>query len=388
MDRLKRTWAEISLDHLEHNYHAVRALLRPETKLMAVVKADGYGHGARQVSETLQNCGADWFGVSNILEARQLRASGITRPILILGYTPEENVRNLFELSCVQCVFGEEYANRLSLAAARESVTIDAHIKLDTGMNRLGFVTTDIPDMLKKVSRVCYLPNMKVTGVFTHFAMADEATEQGRKLTALQHRRFAVALEELNRSGFTFEDIHCCNSAGTLFYPEYHHTMVRPGIALYGCSPNGKPLSDVSLKPVMTLRSVISSVKTISANEVIGYGGTHAAYGDMKLATVPIGYADGYSRSLSNRGYAYVNDTVVPVVGRVSMDQTILDISACDAKEGDNVILFGNGSPISIENIAGLVGTISYEITCGISRRVQRNYIHKGAVVEVIDYTQ
>ncbi len=386
MHRLKRTWVEISIDNLEHNYRELRALLAPGTRMMAVVKADGYGHGAAQVSKTLQSCGVDWFGVSNIVEARTLRKAGITKPILILGYTPEENVRDLFELSCTQCVFSERYGEKLAAAAREQNVIIDIHFKLDTGMNRLGFDIHDMDDLLTRLARVSYLPNLKATGIFTHFAAADENTDQGRYYTAMQHRRFAMVMNELTKRGFEFNDVHCCNSAGTLFYPEYHHSLVRLGVALYGCSPTGKPLDAVQLKPVMTLKSVVSQVKIVQGGEKISYGCTAETYNNMKIATIPIGYADGYPRALSNRGRAFVSDSVVPIVGRVCMDQIMLDVTGIEVREGDVVTLFGGDSPIGMDNVAGLVGTINYEIMCGISRRVQRVYIKNGAVTDVVDY--
>lgn len=388
MQRLKRTWVEISINNLEHNYREVRSLLGTGTRMMSVVKADGYGHGAAQVSSALQACGVDWFGVSNIMEARTLRVAGITKPILIMGYTPEENARDLFELACTQCVYGEEYAERMAAVAHRENVTVEVHLKLDTGMNRLGFDTHNIDSLTTKLARVCYLPNLKVTGIFTHFASADENTDQGRYYTAMQHRRFATVMGELTTRGFAFRDIHCCNSAGTVYYPEYHHSMVRPGVILYGCSPSGKPIDKLHLKPVMTLKSVVSFVKTVRAGEKISYGCTYEAYENMKVATIPIGYADGYPRALSNRGYAFVCDRVVPIVGRVCMDQIMLDVTGVNVIEGDIVTLFGGDSPIGLDNVAGIVGTINYEIMCGISRRVERVYIKNGLVTEVVDYTQ
>ena len=388
MQRLMRTWVEISIDNLEHNYQQVRSLLRADTRVMAVVKADGYGHGAAQVAQTMQACGADWFGVSNIMEARALRVAGITKPILILGYTPEEKARDLFELSCTQCVFGEDYAERLATVAHRENVIVDAHIKLDTGMNRLGFDVHNIENLTTQLARVCYLPNLKVTGIFTHFAAADENTDHGRYYTAMQHRRFATVMSELTKRGFAFRDVHCCNSGGTMYYPEYHHSMVRPGIILYGCFPSGAPVNGVQLKPVMTLKSVVSFVKQVRAGEKISYGCTYEAYENMKVATIPIGYADGYPRALSNRGYAFVCDRVVPIVGRVCMDQILLDVTGINVIEGDIVTLFGGNSPIGMDNVAGIVGTINYEIMCGISRRVERVYIKNGRVSEIVDYTQ
>lgn len=386
MKRLKRAWVEIDLDNLEHNYNLIRSRMKEDTRLMAVVKANGYGHGDAQVAHVLDKNGADWFGVSNILEARSLRRAGITKPILVLGYTPEKNARDLFELSLTQCVFSEEYAEKLAAAARRDNLILECHIKLDTGMNRLGFDTHDPAELVLQLARVCYLPNLKVTGIFTHFAMADENTDEGRYYTAMQHRRFAAVMNELNQKGFRFQHIHCCNSAATLNYPEYHYTMVRPGIALYGLVPGNKPIEGVDLRPVMTLKSVVALVKELPAGEKISYGGTYESYSRMKLATIPIGYADGYPRSLSSRGYAYVNEKIVPVVGRICMDQLMLDVTGLQVKEGDEVTLFGGDSPIGADNIAGLTGTIHYEVVCDIAGRVQRVYVRGGEVIDTVDF--
>lgn len=385
MQRLERTWVEIDLDNLAHNYKQIRGQMKSETRMMAVVKANAYGHGSAQLARALDRFGAEWFGVSNILEALALRRAGITKPILILGHTPEKNVRDLFELSLTQCVFSEDYAERMAKAAARDNVIVDCHIKLDTGMGRLGFDTRDSEELVMRLARVCYLPNLKVTGVFTHFAIADENSDNGRYYTAMQHRRFATVMNELTKKGFRFQNVHCCNSAATLQYPEYHHTMVRPGIALYGLSPGGRTADGLDLRPVMTMKSTISMVKEMPAGEKIGYGCTYESFAGMKVATLPVGYADGYPRSLSNRGYAFVADKVVPVIGRICMDQLMLDVTGLDIHEGDIVTLFGGDSPIGVDNLAGIVGTINYEIICDISARVQRRYIRGGEVVEAVD---
>lgn len=386
MKRLIRTWAEIDLDNLAHNYNEIRARVGKEVQMMAVVKANGYGHGDIQAARTLDRCGAEWFGVSNVLEARALRRGGITKPILVLGYTPVQNARDIFELSLTQCVFSEEYAEQLADAARKENLTLDCHLKLDTGMNRLGFDTHEPAELVLKLARICYLPNLKVNGVFTHFAMADEDTDEGRYYTAMQHRRFANVLDELGKKGFRFPFVHCCNSAGIFNYPDYHHNMVRPGIALYGLWPGRRPIEGVDLKPVMTLKSVVAMTKELPSGEKISYGGTYEAFGNMKVATVPIGYADGYPRSLSNRGYAYVGEKVVPVVGRICMDQLMLDVTGLDVQVGDEVILFGGHSPIGAENIAGMTGTISYEIVCDIACRVQKVYMKDGEVYDTVDF--
>ncbi len=386
MHQLKRTWVEINLDYLEHNYRLIRGLLAPSTKLMAVVKADAYGHGAAQVAHTLEACGADWFGVSNINEAITLRRAGITKNILIFGYTPFENVRQLFEFNITQALLDYEYGVRLAAAAEKAGVVVDAHIKLDTGMNRIGFQVCGKNDLMTEIARLYYLPSLHITGVFTHFAAADEVDEAGRAVTRAQHRKFMTVCNELRDNAYTLTT-HCCNSAATLLYPDYHHDMVRPGIILYGQSPNGRPIRNFPIKPVMSLKTVVSLVKEVREGDTISYGCTYTAKQSMRVATVPVGYADGYPRALSNHGQAYVNGKVVPVVGRVCMDQMMLDVSAADVREGDVVTLFEGGSPISLDAMAATANTFNYELLCGISRRVQRVYIHRGAISEVVDYT-
>lgn len=385
MKRLKRTWAEIDLDNLEHNLGQLRGRLEDGTAVMAIVKANAYGHGDASVSRALDRAGVEWFGVSNVMEARTLRRAGITKPILVLGYTPVQNARELFELSLTQCLFSEDYAEQLAQAAARDNMVIDCHIKLDTGMARLGFDTADTTELVLQLARICYLPNLKVTGIYTHFAMADDISEDGQNYTKQQHQVFETVLAALAQRGFVFPQVHCCNSAGILYYPEYQYDMVRPGIALYGLWPSSKSVDGVNLRPVLTLKSVVAQLRELPAGARISYGGTFKAYEGMKVATVPIGYADGYPRALSGRGYAYVNEKLVPVVGRVCMDYLMLDVTEADTKEGDEVTLFGGGSPVGADNIAGMTSTISNEILCGISGRVQRVYIKNGEVYETVD---
>ncbi|MEG0750926.1 MAG: alanine racemase [Oscillospiraceae bacterium] len=386
MRQLRRTWVEIDLDNIEYNYRLVRKITGDKVKIMAIVKADGYGHGAAQIATMLEQSGADWFGVSNIMEAVSLRKAGITKPILVLGYTPTECVRQLFEFNVTQTLLDADYAERLSDAAKAEGVTVDAHIKLDTGMNRIGFRTGESDDLAAEVSRICYLPTIKVTGVLTHFAVADEFTDAAREFTKHQHSRFMEICHVLEENAYSLE-MHCCNSAATVFYPEYHHTMVRPGVVLYGASPTGVPIPNLPLRPAMKLVSVAALVKTVRKGEKISYGCTFEAPRDMKIATIPIGYADGYPRALSNRGFAFVGGKIAPIVGRICMDQLMIDVSDVNLKVGDPVTLFGGDSPIEIDTVAGLAGTINYELMCGISRRVQRVYIRNKAISEVVDYT-
>lgn len=384
--QLKRTWAEIDLDNLEHNYRLIRSILSPGVKMMAIVKADAYGHGAAQVAPALDRLGAEWFGVSNLHEAIALRRAGVAKNILILGYTPVECARQIFEFGFTQTVLDYEYGERLAAAAAAAGVTVDAHLKLDTGMSRIGLRVGAANDLMTEIARLYYLPSLRVTGVFTHFAAADEVNEMGRAFTSGQYRRFMNVIDELRASAYTL-DVHCCNSAATILYPQYHHDMVRPGIILYGMSPNGRPIRNFPLRPVMTLKTVVAMVKSIRAGDKVSYGCTYEAPSSMRVATVPVGYADGYPRSMGNQGVAFVNGSTVPVIGRVCMDQMMLDVTNADVKEGDVVTLFGDHCPISADDVAQIDRTINYEILCGVSRRVQRVYIRNRRICEVIDYT-
>ena len=386
MDKLKRTWVEIDLDNLRHNCEQLKGMLKDQVCLMAVVKADAYGHGDVEVARAISDI-ADWYAVSNILEARRLRRAGITHPILILGYTPEERVAELFEMGVTQTVFGMDYARELSKAAEEAGVTVEMHIKVDTGMSRIGFSAVDDEACALEISKACFLPGLRATGIFTHFAVADEDTEQSEAFTRLQHDRFSNVVWLLKQRKIEFDQVHCCNSAAMLMIPSYHHTMVRPGIVMYGCSPNGEPMEQIDLRPVMSMRSTISMVKEVVPGETIGYGRKFTCFDPMKVATVAVGYADGYPRALSNKGYVFFFFSVVPIVGNICMDQMMIDVTGVDVHEGDTVTLFGADCPIGADNIAALSGTINYEILCGISRRVERVYIRGGKEISVVDYT-
>ena len=386
MEKLKRTWVEINLDNLRYNCAQLKGMLKDGVALMAVVKADAYGHGDVEVANAISEF-SDWFAVSNLMEAKRLRKAGIEKPILILGYTPVENCSDLSEMGITQTVLGPDYAEELSAAAADAGIAVDVHIKVDTGMSRIGFAACEPEECVSQIEKAVSLPGLNTTGIFTHFAVADEDSDESKAFTLLQHDRFSDVIWELKKRGVDFERVHCCNSAAMIFIPSYHHTMVRPGIVLYGCSPSGKPIEEVDLRPVMTLKTTVSLVKDLHPGETVGYGRKFRCEKDMKVATVAIGYADGYPRVLSNRGYAFVNDTVVPIIGNICMDQMMLDVTSAEVHEGDQVILFGEKCPIGVDNVAALAGTINYEILCGISRRVERVYIRDGKEVSVVDYT-
>ena len=386
MEKLKRTWVEINLDNLRYNCEQLRGMLKDGVALMAVVKADAYGHGDVEVANAISEF-SDWFAVSNLMEAKRLRRAGIDKPILILGYTPVENCVDLAEMGITQTVLGADYAKELSEAAVSAGITVEVHIKVDTGMSRIGFAACDPERCVSQIEQAVGLPGLKANGIFTHFSVADEDTEESEEFTRLQHDRFSDVIWELQKKGIEFDRVHCCNSAAMIYIPSYHHSMVRPGIVLYGCSPNGKPMEEVDLRPVMTLKTTVSLVKDLQPGETVGYGRKFRCEKDMKVATVAIGYADGYPRILSNRGYAFVNQTLVPIIGNICMDQMMLDVTNVEVHEGDQVVLFGEKCPIAVDNVAALCGTINYEILCGISRRVERVYIRDGKEISVVDYT-
>ena len=378
MDFLKRTWAEIDLTALQENYRTIRALVDPAATPVAVVKADAYGHGAVECGKALAQAGAEWMAVSNIDEALQLRRAGLTTPILILGYTPPDMAGVLAEQAIVQTLLDGDYAASLSRAAAKAKVTVTAHLKIDTGMSRIGFWFHDaeqdaacIDDMVV----ACSLPHLRVEGIFTHFASADEPS--GVSFTDRQHDAFIAATKLLEQRGITFRYRHCCNSAATIDRPAFHHDMVRPGLILYGLVPDASIAGKVPLRPVMQLKTVISMLKTVPAGTPVSYGRTFVTARETRVATVPIGYADGYPRACGNKGYMLVNGQKAPVIGRVCMDQCLLDVTDIDGVTvGMTVTVFGtdHGAYLPVEQLAAWQDTISYEIICLIGKRVPRIY--------------
>lgn len=371
MDFLRRTWAEIDISALVHNFNTIKRI-SDGSKIMAVVKANAYGHSVCDVAPVLQENGADYFAVSNIDEALQLRECNIVKPILILGYTPTELAKTLSQNNISQCVYSSEYAEKLSKNAVKNNVKVNIHIKLDTGMSRLGFDCRD-----QKLSGIteainsAKLEGLELEGIFTHFAVSDRSGDTEDGFTDEQFSRFTLALSEFEKQGLKASLCHCCNSAASIADSEKHLDICRPGIILYGLCPSDAPELKCGLLPVMTLKSVVSMVKTIKKGDTVSYGRTFKAEKEIKIATVSAGYADGYPRLLSNKAYVLINGKKAPVLGRVCMDQITVDVSDIEnVKMGDEVILFGKDLPVDI--LAELCGTINYEIVCGISSRVPR----------------
>lgn len=374
MEFLKRTWATVDLAALQHNFKAVCELVPANCTPIAVIKADAYGHGAVPCARALVQAGATWFAVSNLDEALILRRADIAAPILILGYTPPEKAAVLANEHIVQTLLDADYAAHLSAQATAAGVTVRAHIKLDTGMSRVGFWYQSTADDIEVIAAACRLPNVAVEGIFTHFASADEPDLSS---TDHQFALFENAIARLEEQGVTFEMKHCCNSAATIAAPDKHMDAVRPGLMLYGLYPDASRTETVDLHPVMQIKSVISMIKTVPAGATVSYGRTYATARDARLATVPIGYGDGYPRAVGNQGYLLVAGKRAPIVGRVCMDQCVVDVTDIpEACEGMTVTVFGRDGDetLSVEQIAAWENTISYEIICQITDRVPRVY--------------
>ena len=386
MDFLKRTWAEIDLDALEENYFSIRAHVKKGCKAMCIVKADAYGHGAVQVAETLARCGAEWFGVSNIEEAAQLRQHGIIQPIFVLGYTPPECAKQLSALSLTQAIFSEDYAEKLSRCAQDGGVAVDTHIKIDTGMNRMGLIFQahdQRAETIRSVERMVHLPALNHTGLFTHFAVSDEG-EAGEEFTRSQYACFVAVRDALAEKGITFPLCHCCNSGAILAYPDMHFDMVRPGITLYGLYPSPSLTEILPLKPVMTLKSVAAHLKAVCSGGTVSYGRTYPIETAMTLATVPVGYADGYPRAFSGKADMLIGGRRAKIVGRVCMDQLMLDVTGIpNLTVGDEITVFGAGLPV--DELARLHDTINYELVCLVGKRVSRIYMRSGVPVGVMN---
>ncbi len=390
-DFLKRTWAEIDLDAICHNYRVIRDSVASGTKICCCVKADAYGHGAAFVSRELEKMGADWFAVSNLEEAIQLRRSGVERPILILGYTPPQMALRLYKLKISQAVLSYDYAKQLSENAVKNGVTVNVHVKVDSGMNRIGFQYQDLErdkSALDEMEQVCRMPGLFPEGIFTHFAVSDEG-EDGERYTMRQYGCFKEAIEDLERRGIHFPLRHCANSGAVIDYPELHLDMVRPGVILYGLLPSEKMRRHLDLIPAMEFKTVISLRKRVEAGTHVSYGCEYEAKTPRVIATVPVGYADGYPRALHDRADMMVCGKRARVVGRVCMDQLMLDVTDIpEAKEGVTVTIFGKNQEhgVTVDELAELSGTIHYEMGCLVGKRVPRIYLREGQPVGQLNY--
>ncbi len=375
---LKRTWAEINLDCLEYNYHKLKERIGENCKFLGVVKADAYGHGAVQVADTLERLGANYLAVSSLDEATELRYKGISMPILVLGHTPADQVRHLIAQGITQAVSCESKAMEYEAEAAKLGETLNVHIKLDTGMSRLGFLCegSHFDGGVEAVYRAVSLPHLDAEGVFTHFAVADSFEERDVAYTHHQFELFMQVIKAVEAKGFTFRIRHCANTGGVANYPETYLDMVRPGLLLYGYGEEAKRLG---LKPVMELKTIVSTIKVYDEHTAISYGGTWHTEEKTRMGVLPIGYADGLFRCLSNRYSMMTSEGPAPIRGRICMDMCMIDLNGkLGVDVGNEVVIFGKDNPI--EAMAEAAGTIPYELICAVSKRVPRVFYKNGEI--------
>lgn len=380
--RTARAWAEVNLDALARNYRLLRGLA-PGAKFLGLVKADAYGHGAVPVARKLQALGADMLAVACLAEAVQLRRAGLTLPVLCLGQTPPELAGLLLEYGVTQTVGDLETGRALSAAAVQAGKTLNIHVKVDTGMGRLGFVYYQDGDEAaleragREIQALCALPGLEAEGIFTHFADADGS----EAYTSNQYDRIQDVIGELwDRGLHPFQIYHCAASAAVLNYPwtQNHMNMIRPGIALYGCMP-GPGMENPGLEPVMTVKSRVAVVRDLPAGAKISYGCIATLERDSKIAVLPLGYGDGLPRALSNQLEVLIGDRLCPVLGRICMDMCMVDVTdAPGVKAGDVAAVYGPGLT---EKAAWLAGTIPYELLCQLTPRIPRLYLENGAEI-------
>ncbi len=386
MNFIKHSWVEINIDNALYNWKKIVSFANGRA-VMPVVKADAYGHGADFLTKLYENNGAEAFAVSNINEAIKLRKNGITKTILVLGFTPTDYVDQLHEYNITQAIYCKEYAKCLSDIATRKNYNINVHLKVDTGMCRVGFNCRN--DALFSIDDILYclsLPALNYEGIFMHFSSADSQDPDDVLFSDNQYARFNEIISALKTNGHDFKYIHCCNSAASLLRNNNEGNLIRPGIILFGVSPSYKLDLGYTPKPIMKVMSTVSMVKKIDANECVGYGRTFVSNKEMTIATVAIGYADGYPRKMSNNGHVIINGKYAPVVGRVCMDQMTVDISEIEnVTIGTPVTVIGcdGDLEVSFDEIAEACGTIAYEIVCDISVRMPRVYISAGEAKDV-----
>ncbi len=378
---LRRTWAEIDLDALAHNYRTLKKHIGNDVMFMGIVKADAYGHGSVQVSRCLQEEGADYLAVSSIDEAMELRNNGIDMPILILGHTPRDQTPKLIENNITQAVTCEAKAINYSNEAVKLGKTLKIHIKVDTGMSRLGYLCEGdfYEGGVAGIVEDCQMPGLDAEGIFTHFARADEDGEDALAYTRHQFQLFQDVIKDVEEKwGKKFRIRHCANTGATARFPETHLDMVRPGLLLYGY---GEYARDLGLEPVMSLKTAVQTIKHYPANTKVSYGGIFTTQEKTRMGVLPYGYADGFLRALSNKAVVMTQEGPAQQCGRICMDMSMIDLTGKKGVGvGSEVEIFGKRNPI--EEMAAAADTIPYELTCAVSKRVPRMYLHNGEIIE------
>jgi len=383
-DNIRPTRAEIYLDNIVHNLSEVKRWVGKKVKIMGVVKANAYGHGACQVAKVLIENGVSYLGVATIEEALELRECGINIPILVFGYTPLPQAKELIVHNITQTVFDINYVKDLERIALNVGKKAKVHVKVDTGMGRIGY--TDLNVAEKEIEKMMEMEGVEVEGIFSHFATSDE---KDKTYAEQQFDMFKKLLESLKQKEINIPLKHIANSGAIIDLKYTYLDMVRPGIVLYGSYPSENVERPLDLRQTMGFKTKIVYIKEVPEGTSISYGRTFITKRKSKIATLPVGYADGFNRLLSNNHHVLVKGKYAPVIGRICMDQTMLDVTDIEGVEvGDDVTIFGNqdGEKITAEEIAKKLNTIPYEVYCGISRRVPRIYIYKGEVVEVKNY--
>ena len=384
MKEYYRVYADIDLDAIYENVKNAKALLKKDTKMMAIVKADGYGHGAVEVARQIDEL-VDAYGVAILEEGIELRKAGFTKPILILGYTPKPLYPAMIRYDIATAVFTMEMAKEISDTAVAMHKNANIHIKLDTGMSRIGFaITKESKEIIEQIAK---LPGIEIKGCFSHFARMDE---KDKTKANEQFAKFTKMVNALEKDGVDLGIRHISNSAGIMEAPEVQMDMVRNGICLYGLYPSEEVQKErLPLKPAMELKAYVSYVKTLEPGVEIGYGGTYTTTKKTRVATIPVGYADGYSRCLSGKGSVLIHGKKAPILGRVCMYQFMVDVTDIDnVCVGDRVTLFGKDgdSCITIEEISAMAHSFNYEFVCDIGKRIPRVYYRHGKVIETKDY--
>lgn len=384
MNSYLRVHADIDLDAIKKNIKEVKKAVGDSTKVMAIIKADGYGHGAVPCAKALTKVGVDAFGVAIIEEGIILRKNGIKQPILILGYTSEYQMSRMIQYELTQTVFELEMAKNISKYAVALNKKAKIHIKIDTGMNRIGFKDSD--ENIAVIKEISQLPNIEITGAFTHFARADEKD----KAAALkQLDRYTNFINKLEENGVHIPTKHISNSAGIIDFPQARFDMVRSGIMTYGLYPSDEVSKAFPLCPALSLKSHIIYLKEVEAGEGISYNHIYVTKRKSVIATIPVGYADGYPRALSSKGKVLIRGQYAPIVGRICMDQFMVDVTDIEGVSVlDEVTLVGRDGKnyLSVEEVANMAGSFNYEFVCGISKRVPRVYIEDKEVSKIVDY--
>lgn len=381
----ERVLAIVDLDAIASNIKNIRAKVDKNSGIIGIIKADAYGHGSVETAKVLLDNGADWLAVAVVDEGLNLRKNGITAPILLLGYTPELRLNDVINNGFIQTVYSYDTAKKLSDAASALGKKAVIHIKIDTGMGRIGYrVNEESADEIVKISK---LPNIDVNGMFTHFSTADEAD---KAYTLEQYNKFVKMNDMLEERGLHIPVKHAANSSAIMDFDNMMFNMVRPGIILYGAYPSDEVKKEnLSLSPAMSIKTHVSYVKDVNEGDSISYGRKYIAPSKRRIATIPVGYADGFIRAYSKGGKVLVRGEYAPIVGRICMDQFMVDVTDIDGVEvNDEVVLMGRqgDKEITADFIASVLDTINYEVFCTLSKRVPRQYIQNGKIVKTIKY--